>query len=254
MLCEKVITHKYKKQIDKLCFSDESATKIINWVNNTVDGDAAIPQDEKMDHYLKESDIRDYKKILTEKAINMALKITGGDGSKLSVDDVPVSAVQILDKDSDIRTSVVSLSESRMIGSIIEKDVERNLLDVNASLQNLLKEAQENMRDLKRMGPDDIPTQRIVLGYVTEIRNAVRDYSKILGVEEYLKEKAKASAMVSSQKNVLTEDKKMQLMELLREVLSDVATEKIPGVLCKLEGIIGDVDANIHKPVSTDKA
>ena len=238
MKCEKILTHKYKKQIDKMCFSDDAATKISNWVNNTVDADAEIPADEKLDYYIKETDIREYKKILTEKAADMALRIKSTNPEVTSSVD-PIGPIQA--EDGSISTAVVSLSEDRIVTSLIEKDIGNNLLDVNATLQNLLQEAQSQMVAIQQSGNTDISTQRVVLGYMTEIRNSIKDYSKILGVEEYLREKAKQS--VHGNTNSLTIEKREALRDLIVEVLKVADLTAIPTILHKLDKIIGDVNA-----------
>lgn len=242
MLCEKIIQHKYKKQIDKMCFADEPATKIVNWVNNTIDADASIATDERMDHYIKEADVRTYKKVLSEKSVEMALRIKKSDGETIDTTDTPITAVQVMDK--DISARVVSLSDNKVLGALIQKDAERNILDVNITLQNMLREAEVQYDEVKNLG-DDMGAKKVMLGIMTEIRNIIKDYSKILGVEEYLKEKARAKANQHGD-NVLSEDKRNALRDVLREVLSKVDIEKVPTILNKLDGILGDIDASIH--------
>lgn len=243
MKYEKILTNKYRKQIDKMCFEDLPAVKIVNWVNNSVDSDTTIPADEKMDFYIKESDIRAYKDLLKEKSASIALTIKKNNpGVESESGELPESNVTSTDLITGDKRVAVRFDEGAIGKRIIETDVERNLLDVNATLLNVLHEIQGKLDDLKKVNVDNNPAyERIVLGYWAEIRNTVKDYAKILGVEEYLKEKAKSSA--GKGQDTLTLEKKEALRDLFRETLAKVSTEDIPVFLKKLDIIVGDIDA-----------
>lgn len=246
MKFDKLLTHKYKKEIQKFVFDDEPATKIASWVNNTVDGDADIPQDEKIDHYVRENEIREYKKLLKEKAVETVLKIKESSSTATEEVDgrqVEVPLVTAVDFLNGTARTQVTHSDAPMVSKLIEKDVEKNILDVNATLLNVLNNVQSQLEELKitNQVDNDPATQRLILGYWTEIRNTIKDYSKILGVEEYLKEKARNSA--NKQQNALTLEKKEALRDLLRETLAQAPTETVPMMLKRLDDILGDIDA-----------
>ena len=216
MIFDSIIKHPYKAQIDKKFFDGESPADVAHWVRNTVDDDDAIPVDKKIDYYLGDSRLAKYKKFLKDEASQAIIISTQDDGSK-----------------------AVVLPAQKIISSLVRKDTVKGIIDLNSTFLNLFDKVQERLThmELKAEDTDNPYHEKIIQGYVQELRNLLKDYARISGLESFY-QKMGSSAGTQKVKTIMSEKVKDAMKQLIRDILAEVEPAKIPTILERFEKIL----------------
>lgn len=216
MKFDSIIRHPYKEKIDKMFFEDESSSTVATWIRNTVDEDDTIPIDKKIDYYLGESVLSKYKKFLKEEAAK-ALTVVSKEGN----------------------TKEVVLDTTQITSSLVRKDIQRNIIDLNNTFLNLFSKVEERLEKMEEKSEivNNPFHEKIIQGYLQELRNLLKDYSRISGLENFY-QKIGEVAGGQKVKTIMNEKVKEGMKQLIRDVLAEVAVDKIPSTLEKFEKIL----------------
>lgn len=225
-----IITHPYIKKIEEMCFADEPATKIVNWVKNTVDSDVNIPLDKKKDYYVTVSKINSYKSVLKESARDMIIKLESP--SVVTGNMVDASTVEII-------------PNNRLVTKkILEKHAENGLIKIHTSLSNLAEKIEEQMERfeeyLKSETMIDPDMHKAYRGYINSMTALLKELSEITGYKDFYKKMGENFGEAVS-KNALDQETKNKLKSFLHKVLIEIGdVDKIPQYLEQLEEILGE--------------
>lgn len=216
MTFDSIIKHPYKAKIDKMLFEDESPANVAAWIRNTVDEDETIAVDKKIDYYLGESRLAKYKKFLKDEA------------SK---------ALTVVSKEEGTREVV--LDATHVTGSLVQKDTQRNIIDLNTTFLNLFGKVEERLEKMEEKAEfiDNPYHEKIIQGYVQELRNLLKDYSRISGLENFY-QKIGEAAGTQKVRTIMSEKVKDAMKQLIRDVLAEVEPGKIPVILERFEKIL----------------
>lgn len=216
MMFDSIVKHPYKAKIDKMFFEDESPANVASWVRNTVDEDETIPLDRKIDYYLGESRLAKYKKFLKDEA-SKALAVVS---TKEGVREVVFDSAQVT-------------------SSLVRKDIQKNIIDLNTTFLNLFDKVQERLERMEEKAEfiDNPYHEKVIQGYVQELRNLLKDYSRISGLENFY-QKIGEAAGTQKVKTIMSEKVKDAMKQLIRDVLAEVSPSKIPIILERFEKIL----------------
>lgn len=216
MTFDSIIKHPYKAKIDKMLFDGESPANVVAWVRNTVDEDESIPLDKKIDYYLGESRVAKYKKFLKDEA-----------SKALTVTSQPEG------------TKEVVLDTTQITASLVKKDIQKNIIDLNSTFLNLFSKVQERLEKMEEKAEfiDNPYHEKIIQGYVQELRNLLKDYARISGLENFY-QKIGEAAGTQKVKTIMSEKVKEAMKQLIRDVLAEVEPNKIPTILERFEKIL----------------
>jgi hypothetical protein len=222
---EKILTHPYFKKIQDMVYEDETLVKIANWIRNTVDEDDNIAIDKKSDFYIKEQDIGEFKRTLQQE-----------------VASVIVTAQENALVPSDTRTaSVETDTKGTVTSSLVVHDTEKRILNLNETFLNTFNRVQERYdllaAQISEQKTSNPYLESILQKYISELRNLMKDYAKISGLEAFYQKLGNNAGQVQA-KTQLSEKTKTELRKLLKDVLGEVNPSRIPEVLLKLESIL----------------
>lgn len=216
MTFDSIIKHPYKAKIDKMLFADESPANVVSWIRNTVDEDESIPVDKKIDYYLGESRVAKYKKFLKDEASKALTVVAQPEGTK----EVVLDTIQVT-------------------SSLVKKDTQKNIIDLNSTFLNLFGKVQERLEKMEEKAEfiDNPYHEKIIQGYVQELRNLLKDYARISGLENFY-QKIGEAAGTQKVRTIMSEKVKEAMKQLIRDVLAEVEPTKIPVILERFEKIL----------------
>jgi len=240
MNLDDVITHPYRKEIEKMCMDDEPVNKIVNWVKNTVDTDDKIAADQKEGYYLTFTKINNYKKVLRERTSEMMVKVAQPKITVGNVVDPATVDPAVLAGTNSVKDA---LNDEAMYKAIISKDADKGLINLSKTIDNLAKKIEARIERIE-MEQDgqigiDVDVEKSYRGYLVELRNLLKDFSEITGYKDFYKKLGEQMGQQAAS-NTMDKKKKAQLKEFARKLLSEVdKVDLIPTYLKELEEVIG---------------
>jgi hypothetical protein len=237
MSIEDIFQHRYFKKIKEMCLNDDPQVEICNWVRNTVDDDDSIPMDQKMDHYITERKVADFKKLLKEEA------------GRIIIDTQTEAFTPAAET-----KALVTGDKTAVAKALVTQDLKNNIIDINQTFMNLFLQAQEKMNELEserdaKSGKMSAFDKKMFQSYISELRNMLKDYARITGIENYLQKRGSFAGKDEAKIN-LTEKAKTQIREWARKILAKVAPDEIPVLLTELEDVFDDKPNNTDSTIS----
>lgn len=236
---DSVLTHPYKKDIERMCLSDEPINKIVNWVKNSVDTDAAIPEDQKDSYYLTFTKISNYKSVLRAKTGEMLVNV---EQPKVITGDVidPSS----INPNALTKPIGMMFNDANMYSRIIATDADKGLLNISKTVDNLAKKVERRIEVIEQQLDGqigiDVDVEKSYRGYMVELRNLLKDFSEITGYKDFYKKLGEQMGQQAAN-NQMDKKTKTRFKEFARKLLSEVdKVELIPQYLKELEEIIGE--------------
>ena len=241
MNIDDVITHIYRKEIERQAMDDLPVNQIVNWVKNSVDNNPDIPAEQREGHYLTFTKINNYKKVLREKTGEMLVSIE--QPKVLTGDVIDPSQVNPNLLSGGDGMGAMSFNDGAMYKAIISKDADKGLINIAVTVDNLAKKIEKRMAKIEeeldgQMGID-VDVEKSYRGYLVELRNILKDFSEITGYKDFYKKLGEQMGQQAAN-SMLDKKTKGKLKEFARKLLSEVdKIDLIPQYLKELEEIVG---------------